>query len=62
MIKGFPGGPVVKTPCFHCRGTAGGVGLMPGQGTRIIYATQRGQEFKKKQQQEALIISLMSNL
>ena len=48
MIKGFLDGPVVKTPCFHCRGTAGGVGLIPGQGTRIIHATQRGQNFFKK--------------
>ena len=25
ILEGFPGGPVVKTACFHCRGTAGGV-------------------------------------
>ena len=26
-ILDFPGGPVVKTPCFYCRGT----GSFPGQ-------------------------------
>ena len=30
----FPGGPVVKTPRFHCRGA----GLIPGQGTGIPHA------------------------
>ena len=27
----FPGGPVVRTPLFHCKG----VGLIPGWGTKI---------------------------
>ena len=27
----FPGSPVVRTPCFHCRGH----GLIPGWGTKI---------------------------
>ena len=30
----FPGGPVVKTLCFQCRGT----GSVPGQGTEIPHA------------------------
>ena len=30
----FPGNPVVKTPCFPCRG----VGLFPGWRTKIMYA------------------------
>ena len=30
----LPGGPVVKTPCFHCRG----IGSVPGQGTKILHA------------------------
>jgi len=29
-VGDFPGGPVVKTWCFHSRGTSG----VPGQGTR----------------------------
>lgn len=32
----FPGGPVVKTLCFHCRGT----GSIPGQGTKIPHTVQ----------------------
>ena len=28
----FPGGPVVKTLCFQCRGA----GSIPGQGTKLI--------------------------
>ena len=35
----FPGGPVVKTLRFH----GGGLGLIPGQGTKILHAVQRGQ-------------------
>ena len=30
---------MVTTPCFHCRGQ----GLIPGLGTKISHATQRGQ-------------------
>ena len=30
--RGFPGSPVVKTPHFQCR-DAGGMGLIPGDGT-----------------------------
>ena len=30
----FPGGPVVKIPCFHFRGH----GSIPGQGTKIPHA------------------------
>ena len=36
----FPRGPVVKTLHFHCRGT----GSIPGQGTKILHATQCGQK------------------
>ena len=32
-IWDFPGGPVGKTPHFHCRGT----GSIPGQGTKISH-------------------------
>ena len=31
----FPGGSVVKTPCFHCRGH----GFNPWSGTKIPHAT-----------------------
>ena len=43
-IRDFPGGPVVKTLRFHCRGT----GLIPGQGTKIPHATWCGPKKKKK--------------
>ena len=33
-----PGSPVVKTLCFHCRG----MGLIPGQGTKILNAVWYG--------------------
>ena len=33
------GSPVVKTPCFQCRGSRG---LMPGWGTKIVHATWYG--------------------
>ena len=36
----FPGSPVVKTPCFHCRGQ--GFHLIPGQGTKILHAKWHG--------------------
>ena len=39
----FPGGPVVRTRCFHCSGT----GAIPGWGTKIPQATQQGQKKKK---------------
>ena len=38
IIKGtrdFPGGPVIKRPLFHCRGT----GLIPSGGIKIPHAT-----------------------
>ena len=38
----FPGGPVVKTLCFHCRWH----GFEPGWGTKIPHAMQRGQKVK----------------
>ena len=36
----FPGGPVVGTRHFHC----GGLGSIPGQGTKIPHAMQCGQK------------------
>ena len=40
----LPGGPVVKTPHFHCRG----LGFDPGWGTKIPQAAQGGQKKKKR--------------
>ena len=40
----FPGGPVVKTPCFHCRGR----GFIPGPGTNIPHASQCIPQIKNK--------------
>ena len=34
--RDFPGGPGVKTLCFN----PGGVGSIPGQGTRILHASR----------------------
>ena len=36
---GFPGGPVVKTPCCHCSS-------IPGRGTKILHATQHSPKKK----------------
>ena len=36
LKREFPGGPVVKTLCFRCRGT----GSIPGQGTEIPQTVQ----------------------
>ena len=35
-----------------CASTAGGMGLIPGQGTEILQATQHGQKQKKKKEEE----------
>ena len=40
----FPGGPVVKTLHFHCRGHE----FDPGWRTKISQATQCGQKKKKE--------------
>ena len=39
----FPGVPVVKTVCFHCRGH----GFDPWLGPKIWHAAQRGQKLNK---------------
>ena len=36
----LPGGPVVRTQHFHCRGP----GSIPGRRTKILQATQRSTE------------------
>ena len=40
----FPGGPVVRTQHFHCRGP----GSIPSRETKILQAAWRGQKKKKK--------------
>ena len=40
--RDFPSSPVVRTRCFHCRG----LGLIPGQGTKVPQALWRSQEKK----------------
>ena len=40
----FPGGLGVRIPDFHCHG----LGSIPGRGTKILQAAQRGQKKKKK--------------
>ena len=42
---GFPGSPVVESPSP----SAGGLGLTPGQGTKILHATQHDQKIKKEE-------------
>ena len=36
-----------------CASTAGGMGLIPGQGTEILQATQHGQKQKKKKKKSS---------
>ena len=43
-LREFPGGPVLRTPHFHCQGP----GSIPGQGTKIPQAAQHDQKRKKK--------------
>ena len=40
----FPGGPVVRTQCFHCRGLS----LIASRGTKILQAVQHVKKKKKK--------------
>ena len=42
----FLGGPVVKTPCFHCKCC----GFDPGQGNKIPHAMWHGKKKKKDSQ------------
>ena len=40
----FPGGPVVRTPRFHCQGCR----FDPGRGTKVLQAMRCGQKKKKE--------------
>ena len=44
VLWDFPGSPVVKTPCFYCRGC----GFNPCQGNKILHTVQHGQKEKKE--------------
>ena len=44
MSRDFPGGPVVMTPA----GNAGGMGSIPGQGTKILHVARHSKNRKKK--------------
>ena len=44
MNGDFPGGPLVKNPCFHPRGEDS----IPGRGTKILHAACCGQKKKRE--------------
>ena len=56
MSREFPGRPVVRTQCFHCHGP----GSIPGQGTKIMQATQPKKKKKNYTQTYIYIISIES--
>ena len=45
VLRELPGGPAVRTWCFHCHGP----GSIPGQGTKIPEAVWYGQKKFKNQ-------------
>ena len=57
MTGDFLGGPVVKTPHFHCRGC----GCDSWSGTKILHALRRGQRFFKKCGDRCLIMVKKGN-
>ena len=52
-VRDFPGGPVVRTSCFCCRG----YGFYPDLGTKIPYATWCGKKKRGKLQKNKLVLS-----
>ena len=48
LFRDFPGNPVVKTPCFHCRV----MDSIPGWGIKISHAVLHGQKKKKEEEEE----------
>ena len=54
----FPGGPVVRTRCFQCNGP----GSIPGRGTKIPQAMQRGPKEKKKKKKERQEVEVIFSL
>ena len=55
--RDFLGGPVVKTPIFHCRGT----GLIPGWRAKILHAEQLKKE-RTKERKKCLLWSRMQEM
>ena len=53
----FSGHPVVKTLCFHCRG----LGLIPGQGTKIPHATWHNPKEEKKKKTKTTVEAVIPN-
>ena len=51
----FPGGLVVRTPCFHCCSP----GSIPGQGTEILQATRCSPREKKKDTMMMMILMII---
>ena len=52
MAKEFPGSPVAKTLCFHCRS----IGLIPCQGTKIPQAMQCSQIKHNKNKEKSFFL------
>ena len=48
MAWDFPGGPVVKTPRFHCRGHGFDLWL----GVKILHAVWHGQKIEKEKKKK----------
>ena len=57
----FPGGLVVKTPCFHCR-TAADMGSLPGRVTKILHASRHGHKQSKSKKKMILPLLLGQEL
>ena len=49
--RDLPGGLAIKTLSFH----AGGMGSIPGWGTKIPHVVQNGPEVKKKEERKKLL-------
>ena len=58
VIWNFPGGPVIKTPHFQCRG----MGSIPGWGTKIPRASAARPKKKKKKLSSGLYASRSGEL
>ena len=51
----FPGGPVVKTQCLHCCGL-GGLGSVPGRGTKILQVVWHGKNKTNEKQSTVVLL------
>ena len=50
----FPGGPEVRTPCFHCKGQ----GSIPSQEIRILQASRCSQKKKRRENKPLSIMDI----